>query len=85
MTFQTKEEEPCLQVTQKEIGSPGRIRTSNISVNSLETKFMTICRGRDKSRGFSKFRQNGTSQIHLLFSVLVLHLPRFITGCMTLP
>ena len=35
MTFRTKEEEPCLQVTHsKELGSPGRIRTSNISVNS---------------------------------------------------
>src|SRR6516164_8386733 len=45
---------------------------------------IAICRSRAKSRGFSKFRQNGTSQIHLLFSVLVLHLPRFITGCMTL-
>ena len=48
------------------IGSPGRIRTSNISVNSLETKFITICRSRDKSRGSKKFRQIRENQIHLL-------------------
>ena|SRR5882762_4392522 len=32
-----------------------RIRTSNTSVNSLETNLITICRSRDKSRGISKF------------------------------
>jgi hypothetical protein len=37
---------------------------------SLETGLITIYRSRDKTKGISKFRQNGTSQIHLLFSVL---------------
>ena len=32
-----------------------RIRTSNTSVDSLETNLITICRSRDKSRGISKF------------------------------
>src|SRR5271166_2298381 len=34
------------------VGSPCQIRNSNPSVNSLETNLITICRSRDKSRGF---------------------------------
>jgi hypothetical protein len=36
-------------------GSPGYIRTSNPSVNSLETKFITTCRSRGRTKGISKY------------------------------
>ena len=39
----------------RKVGSPGKIRTCNPSVNSLEDKFITTCRSREKSRGISKF------------------------------
>jgi hypothetical protein len=53
-------------------GSPGKTRTCNPSVNSLEPKFITSWQSRANSKGISKFRQNGISRIHLLFSVKLL-------------
>jgi len=45
----------CNCLMEKIFGSLGKIRTSNISVNSLETNSITSCRSRAKLRGISKF------------------------------